>query len=574
MPKVRTRTYSNLFLIAFTVIYFFLLNSIDINGQELLPPYLLGYWRFDEGQGNIVHDETIYGNDGIIEGPQQWVISSQSGYALSFPGNLPTHAKVSFGDKPSLINLSTNQLRIEAWVYPYSNEVVNMTIFSRNGPYLLAIQDQKVRGSVFFGGGPEGWTEVIGTTKLVANHWYHLAVTYDSKNITVYVNGISEGSVQENRPIYMDNHNVYLAWGEPGEDKYFEGAIDEVKIYNKAFPPIYGIMDITVNSPLYGFTYDTSTIDINLTVVSDALDSIWFSTYCNGSKWKCNQNYGNNITYTYPVKVPLKQLELGENSIFNACYPSYTNGFTVYANNTAGKVTSVNVCFNHFIPEIIVTENNHNNYENWSTSFYAGEPVSFDVVIKNIGNAPAGSFNWIYDLDYNENSTKKSTSLSDGFEPGDIIRLNLTYIYPTYGNYTFYFETDPSDSLDEYDNDNNVELFTFFINGTPDLTPKFITYQQDSQNKKKVAFEFDIQNIGTIYTKKFAYNIDYGDGTGSGGYIFENIEPSEAYKLKLNHTYPSLGAYNLTLQIDPNNDISELNETNNILVKKIGLRRL
>jgi subtilase family serine protease len=89
-----------------------------------------------------------------------------------------------------------------------------------------------------------------------------------------------------------------------------------------------------------------------------------------------------------------------------------------------------------------------------------------------------------------------------------------------------------------------------------------------------VAFEFDIQNIGTIYTKKFAYNIDYGDGTGSGGYIFENIEPSEAYKLKLNHTYPSLGAYNLTLQIDPNNDISELNETNNILVKKIGLRRL
>jgi hypothetical protein len=37
---------------------------------------LVGYWRFDEGSGDIVFDKTVNGNNGILNGGTQWVASS------------------------------------------------------------------------------------------------------------------------------------------------------------------------------------------------------------------------------------------------------------------------------------------------------------------------------------------------------------------------------------------------------------------------------------------------------------------------------------------------------------------
>ncbi len=34
---------------------------------------LVGYWRFDEGSGDIVFDKTVNGNNGILNGGTQWV---------------------------------------------------------------------------------------------------------------------------------------------------------------------------------------------------------------------------------------------------------------------------------------------------------------------------------------------------------------------------------------------------------------------------------------------------------------------------------------------------------------------
>jgi len=47
-------------------------------------PGLVGWWRFDEGAGNIVSDSSGHGNDGTIYGAT-WV-DGKHGKALSFDG--------------------------------------------------------------------------------------------------------------------------------------------------------------------------------------------------------------------------------------------------------------------------------------------------------------------------------------------------------------------------------------------------------------------------------------------------------------------------------------------------------
>ena len=185
---------------------------------------LIAHWKFDEGTGNIAYDETSNNNDGNINGAT-WTSDSISGYALDFNG---IDDRIDLGNTPSLISMDS-EIRIEASVKRQSSQ--DGTIVSRNGPYLLAIQDNKVAGAVFFGGGPEGWTQTNGATNLNLNKWYDIAMEYDGSAVKVYVDGVLDGSVPETRPIWQDSHPVFIGWGEPGVNQYFTGIIDEVKIY-------------------------------------------------------------------------------------------------------------------------------------------------------------------------------------------------------------------------------------------------------------------------------------------------------------------------------------------------------
>ena len=44
-------------------------NMYDVDPQT---PGLIGYWKFDEGEGNVIHDWTGNGNDGVAEFDLEW----------------------------------------------------------------------------------------------------------------------------------------------------------------------------------------------------------------------------------------------------------------------------------------------------------------------------------------------------------------------------------------------------------------------------------------------------------------------------------------------------------------------
>ena len=49
-------------------------NMYDVDPQT---PGLIGYWKFDEGEGNVIRDWTGNGNDGVAEFDLEWPSASR-----------------------------------------------------------------------------------------------------------------------------------------------------------------------------------------------------------------------------------------------------------------------------------------------------------------------------------------------------------------------------------------------------------------------------------------------------------------------------------------------------------------
>jgi len=219
---------------------------------------LVGYWKFDEGSGNIAHDSSGNGNDGTLVNNPQW-IDGISGNALILDGT------ASFVDVPSSSSLVIHgdQVAAEMWIKPaitLDSSTPLMFPLTKGNEYTFSINyretdpninDGKIRFDIGIATSDYLRDEGISTTTdhWMANTWYHLAGTYDGNSIKIYVNGVLEnsravsGELWTQEPTYAEyplSIGAYT-WMEAtppgtiyGRLFFFNGAIDEVKIYNYA----------------------------------------------------------------------------------------------------------------------------------------------------------------------------------------------------------------------------------------------------------------------------------------------------------------------------------------------------
>ena len=170
-------------------------------------------------------------NDGTIHGGAIWTTDSFSGYALDFDG---VDNKISI-IKTSSVDL-TNNVLLEAYVKRKSN--TDGIIISKNGPYFLGIRDNVIVGGVYANDGncptscitSNTWTEVHGTKLLEQGVWYKLKMEYNGANVRVYVNDVLDGSMPKVGQMPQVSQAVNLGWGEPGQNQFFTGIIDQAKI--------------------------------------------------------------------------------------------------------------------------------------------------------------------------------------------------------------------------------------------------------------------------------------------------------------------------------------------------------
>jgi hypothetical protein len=193
-----------------------------------------------------VNDLSGNNNTGVVSGmaistaPAPGVV----GQALKFDG---VDDYVSVPDAASLD--LPGALTLEFWLYaktPQTNPY-EQRIIAKGGDYgtyvinyVLTIRSSGsgLAGKVEFAyTNPDGtFHSVTSNTAISPNTWTHFAVTLDSSNAAaMYINGILDKTASLTAsPLANDKILTIGAWWEGTYKQFFNGLIDEVRVYNRA----------------------------------------------------------------------------------------------------------------------------------------------------------------------------------------------------------------------------------------------------------------------------------------------------------------------------------------------------
>lgn len=197
---------------------------------------LIGWWKFDENSGGTAYDSSGVEppNNGNLQPScpncPVWT-NGKVRNALQFDGvddyvNVPNSATIS----------PTGNLTMTAWFKLASNAgTVSGNYFEIADPSGgdFAVMNNGANNLLSVSG--VGLGETTGTTPLIVGTWYFGAVVFvvgGSGSQTIYLNGITEGSASGS--LALPDRAMKIGSRVYQSNNYFNGAIDDVKIYNKA----------------------------------------------------------------------------------------------------------------------------------------------------------------------------------------------------------------------------------------------------------------------------------------------------------------------------------------------------
>jgi hypothetical protein len=205
--------------------------AVTVNNVAPPPPTgLVAAYAFEEGTGTTAADATGTGHVGTLTGAV-WSAAGKTGSAVSFDG---VNDWVTVNDANDLD--LTAGMTLEAWVRPTALSGWNTIIMKEDGvdtlAYGLYANDSAPYPAVTVRIGVLD-RSALGTAPLATGQWTHLAATYDGTTLRLYVNGVQVGSKAQTGNMVVSTRALRIGgngvWGE-----YFNGLIDDVRIYNRA----------------------------------------------------------------------------------------------------------------------------------------------------------------------------------------------------------------------------------------------------------------------------------------------------------------------------------------------------
>jgi len=203
---------------------------------------LVGYWAMDWYNASGIYDNSTYNNFGTFQGNLTIdnITTGKFGYGLEFLNSSLDH--ISVPDNPSLD--ITEYLTIELWIKLNSiwhtqffvekgqNDFDNYGFHMCNGDE-LSFEYRNVTGEYNHYSTQEG-----PQINLKPNIWYHVAVVFNKTHVKLYRNGSEVYVDKANGDLATNDNDLLIGKQNIGlSPRYFNGTMDEVRIWNRALSP-------------------------------------------------------------------------------------------------------------------------------------------------------------------------------------------------------------------------------------------------------------------------------------------------------------------------------------------------
>jgi hypothetical protein len=197
----------------------------------LLTDGLVAYWPLDETSGNRAGDVSGRGRHGTLNGPT-WAANDTSS-RFANPGTLAFDGVDDYVTLPSAteLGLTNRSFTVAARIFGNNLGSGDRTILgtdarTNNQGLHLVIRNGKPHMG-FFG------NDTTANATLSANRWYHLVWRYDLATGTqaIYIDGQLD-RITSGRAPFQGTGTLFM--GRWGGGNYFNGRIDDVRIYDRA----------------------------------------------------------------------------------------------------------------------------------------------------------------------------------------------------------------------------------------------------------------------------------------------------------------------------------------------------
>jgi len=188
---------------------------------------LVGWWKFDETQGNTAADSSGNNHNGTVVGQATWT-QGRIGGAIDLNGH---DNFVRIADKPAF-DFAGNAT-VACWVRMRSVPAKWMAIVTKGD---TAWRLSTLESEMKFHFGVKNWEGafVNSATTVSANEWHHVAGVYDGNAVKLYLDGTLDATAPWNEGIGRNNFDVLIGENAEQKGRGFDGLIDDVRVYNYA----------------------------------------------------------------------------------------------------------------------------------------------------------------------------------------------------------------------------------------------------------------------------------------------------------------------------------------------------
>jgi hypothetical protein len=252
-------------------------------------------YSFDEGTGETAEDLTGDGHTATLQGAE-WTPHGRFGGALEFDAE-----EEDFVSIPASGALDgSEELTVEAWVRPTAEPEYGSILMKEregSGPrysYVLYQHDDQTSG--YFHESEEGIL-ISPEHSLPSDTWTHLAITDNGSASHLYVDGVLVGTAPA---LPIEGHGEIRLGGNSIWGEYFDGRIDEVRIYDRSLAPAEVAVDMETPlatskaGPVADYSFDQ---DPGEGSTIEDLSGHGHTATIHGAKWTPAGRYGGGMNF-------------------------------------------------------------------------------------------------------------------------------------------------------------------------------------------------------------------------------------------------------------------------------------